>query len=356
MRRVLLIRHAQPALPNGERCCLGRCDLPLSPLGRLQAVLLGDALRSEALPVYTSPLRRASETASALSDAPHIVADLQEMSAGEWDGLPFSEIRERWPALYAARGQDRSIPIPGSEPFADYQRRFVGAVDTLLHEQPGDFAIVAHSAVNQALLCRLLRIEPFSDPRVEQPYASWFELTDDGAGLVPQFPCRTVHPALSDALCLTLLRAVPLPEKVVAHCLAVAAEAERIAEALADAGLCLDRTLLRQAALLHDLARPEHDHAAVGADWLRSLGYGQIADIVRQHHELEHETLDEAAVVYLADKCIREDRRVPLRERFTQSLFKCRGREALAAHERRQAQALRIAAAVNTHCKREVIL
>ncbi len=356
MRRVFLIRHAQPALPGGERCCLGLSDFPLSALGRLQAALLGETLRSPSLRVYTSPLTRAVETAAALSDEASVVEDLREMSAGDWDGLPFSQIRERWPALYEARGKDRSLPIPGGEPFADYQRRFVGAVTSLLAGSGEDLAIVAHSAVNQALLCHLLAVGPFRDARFEQPYASWFELRDEGAGLVPLFPAQIPKPELSEALCLSLLRAAGLPERVIAHSLCVAAEADRIACALEEAGLPLDRTLIRRAALLHDLARLEPAHPQTAAAWLTALGYPELAGPVRQHHELARETLDENAVVYIADKCVLEDRRVPLRRRFAQSLAKCSGPEALAAHERRAAQALRVAGAVNTQCKREVIL
>ena len=41
MRTVWLIRHAMPAIPLGERWCVGgRTDLPLGPLGCLPAALL----------------------------------------------------------------------------------------------------------------------------------------------------------------------------------------------------------------------------------------------------------------------------------------------------------------------------
>ena len=41
MRTLYLIRHAMPDLPLGERWCVGgRSDLPLGPLGRMQAALL----------------------------------------------------------------------------------------------------------------------------------------------------------------------------------------------------------------------------------------------------------------------------------------------------------------------------
>ena len=60
-------------------------------------------------------------------------------------------------------------------------------------------------------------------------------------------------------------------------------------------------------------------------------------------------------MVCLADKCVQGAVIVPLRERFETSIQKCRDSEALAAHERRRLQALRLAAAVNTQCNQEVI-
>ena len=67
------------------------------------------------------------------------------------------------------------------------------------------------------------------------------------------------------------------------------------------------------------------------------------------------DALNEANVVCLADKCVQGAGIVPLRERFETSKQKCRDSEALAAHERRRLQALRLAAAVNTQCDQEVI-
>ena len=36
MRRIYLVRHGMPEFPGGEKCCIGRTDLPLSEEGRGQ--------------------------------------------------------------------------------------------------------------------------------------------------------------------------------------------------------------------------------------------------------------------------------------------------------------------------------
>ena len=44
MRRITLVRHAHPDYPVGAHVCLGRTDLPLAPVGRMQGVLLEESL------------------------------------------------------------------------------------------------------------------------------------------------------------------------------------------------------------------------------------------------------------------------------------------------------------------------
>ena len=124
--------------------CLGRTDLPLDTLGRLQAALLGVSLRPAAL--YSSPLVRARETARPMGEA-KILPGLTERFAGDWDGLRFDEIRSRWPELYAARGGDPSLPMPGAEPDSAALARFSAALEAILRETPRGAAAVSHAGV-----------------------------------------------------------------------------------------------------------------------------------------------------------------------------------------------------------------
>lgn len=103
--RVYLIRHAHPDYPNGERMCLGqKLNLPLSDLGRSQAAIVVPEMRKCGVGVvYTSPLRRAVETARILSDGTLPVKtldDLIEMNAGDWDGMRFSDIKRIYPDYF----------------------------------------------------------------------------------------------------------------------------------------------------------------------------------------------------------------------------------------------------------------
>ena len=151
-------------------------------------------------------------------------------------------------------------------------------------------------------------------------------------GLSPQ-------PELTDELCLAMLDASGADEARVAHYRAVAALADELCTALKDKGIPLDSEAIHTAALLHDIAKGERDHAALGGIWLKELDYPELAEIVRQHTEPDSDALNEAGLVFLADKLVRGERRVALAERFGASLAKCTSPEAQAAHARRFALA-----------------
>jgi len=135
-----------------------------------------------------------------------------------------------------------------------------------------------------------------------------------------------------------------VPNHISAHCDAVAEQAIELADALIQSGHPVDRALVESAARLHDVARIGSDHAVVGAEWLRRLGYPEVADVVAVHMnqpEEAAEDLDARAIVYLADKLVEEDRRVTVERRFAESIRRCsQDPEALQMMRARQARAL----------------
>ena len=353
MRTIYLIRHGRPDVPLQARLCIGRTDLPLGAPGRMQACLLAQELDGRAVTaVFSSPLRRTRETAAFLSPEPIVKNGLEEISVGDWEGLDFSEIARRWPALYAARGSDPATPIPNAEDAAHAQARFLAAVEAALAASRGDIAIVAHMAVNQALLCHAAGRPPHAGREFPFPHGAYCVLTYDGAYHIARPPALPEKP-LTPRLAERLLDAADPGERVKAHCRAVAREALRIAGALPRPP---DRELLAAAALLHDAARGERRHAETGAAWLRLLGYDDAAALVAQHHDFTGGTLDAAALLFLADKCVQEERRVSLEARFQASRAACRDSAALRAHEARWRTALALKEQVNSICGGEVVL
>ncbi len=98
---IVLVRHGETDW-NRERRYQGHADTPLNEAGRAQARELAEILRSEDLgAVYTSPLRRASETARIVAARLGLEArelePLREIDVGDWQGLTVDEVRTRFP-------------------------------------------------------------------------------------------------------------------------------------------------------------------------------------------------------------------------------------------------------------------
>lgn len=156
-----MIRHCEPALTG---VLLGQCDPPLSAAGRAHAASLLDGIGLKM--VYSSPLRRALETAEAIArDAPvTIVDDLREITFGEWDGLAWAEIEAAEPDLAARKLRDwHGVTSPGGETWESFAARVTHAFEQI-RNGPRPAAMVAHAAVNQ-VLCG-----------VDQPYGGVHEL------------------------------------------------------------------------------------------------------------------------------------------------------------------------------------
>ncbi|MCR5090796.1 MAG: histidine phosphatase family protein [Oscillospiraceae bacterium] len=353
MRRVYLIRHAHPDFPAGAHVCLGRTDMPLGTLGKMQGCLLGESFCGTALStVFSSPLRRCLQTAAALGMTAVPVPELAEQNMGVWDGLDFDEIRSGWPELYERRKDEPLLVPPGAETLGEVQTRVLPAFHRCLRESEGDIAIVAHASVVQAILAELCAV-PLAESRKLRPdYTGCALLLDDGERTEAVKLNRLPEIPLTPELAEKLLQRAEIGERIVRHSRAVAKEALRIAEALP---LKLDIGLLESAALLHDAARTEKNHAVLGARWLRMLGFDEAAAVTERHHDHDGETLDETAILYIADKVIQEDRQVSLHERFEASLEKCGTDEARAAHERRLQAAKKIQTKCNQLCGYELI-
>ena len=146
MKKVYLIRHGLPDFPGGKGMCIGTTDIPMGEEGLAQAAQMAKKL-PPVTAVFSSPLTRAVQTAQAIGLSVTVLDGLRELYAGEWDGLTFEQIRERYPVLYAARAKDLTIPLPGAEDYTAGLARFSAAMEAAAQAAPGDFAVVAHGGI-----------------------------------------------------------------------------------------------------------------------------------------------------------------------------------------------------------------
>jgi putative nucleotidyltransferase with HDIG domain len=156
------------------------------------------------------------------------------------------------------------------------------------------------------------------------------------------------------AECEAVLEAAGTPEPVRRHCRAVAAVAADIAARLHAAGAPVDPDRALAAAWLHDIGKGRPRHAEVGAALVREFGFPELADAVARHTDLGGGArLDEAAIVYLADKLVEGEARVSLEARFVPALTRFADEpHAFAAASRRYAEAKAVEDAIEARIGR----
>jgi len=106
--------------------------------------------------------------------------------------------------------------------------------------------------------------------------------------------------------CLYLLKQIRnLDATIVDHCMKTAETAALICNSLEMTSPAINSELVIKAALLHDMARNGRNHAGIGSEILRGMGFGNIADIIQDHMDittLPDQPLNEKEIVYFADK------------------------------------------------------
>jgi probable phosphoglycerate mutase len=138
---ILLARHGETDW-NRENRFQGHADPLLNETGRAQAAELAAALADESLAaVYSSPLRRAFETAQIVA-TPHGlepvgVDALREIDVGSWQGLTRAEIEERFPEQFA-RWLDYEQGWDGGESYEEMGSRVISGLLELAAAHEGE--------------------------------------------------------------------------------------------------------------------------------------------------------------------------------------------------------------------------
>ena len=165
--RLLLIRHGQTE-HNAKGFVSGRNDIPINETGHQQAKIMAERVKAE-FPVdviYSSPLKRAIQTAQYLSDAfmLPVIPDqnLIEYGFGEIANTRIKNLRETQPSLSQEvddwfNGDYSDSPvrpdIPGSESFDELKNRIQAFTDMILEKHAGKLvAAVSHGGFIKSCL------------------------------------------------------------------------------------------------------------------------------------------------------------------------------------------------------------
>jgi phosphoserine phosphatase len=167
--RFLLVRHGETDW-NRDKRFQGQIDVPLNDQGRVQAAQAAEFLKSVPIDrAVSSPMLRPKETAEIILQA-HANVELVlnellcEISHGLWEGKLEAEIEQAYPGeLKQWQKAPQAVQMPEGENLQQVWQRATEAWQQILAATPEPEAdrpvttlVVAHDAVNKALLCALV--------------------------------------------------------------------------------------------------------------------------------------------------------------------------------------------------------
>ncbi len=176
--RLLLVRHGATDR-SAKGLCYGKLDIALSQTGRQQAVQTAQLIKPfKPGFVYSSPRLRAVDTAAAVSYACQldtlIEQSLAELDFGDFEGLSYQEVEQRYPDLYKQwMKHPTKVRFPNGESYDQMSTRVIDSMSQLKMKHKGQTIVtVAHGGVNRIVLANVLMLEPEMVFRLDQSYGA----------------------------------------------------------------------------------------------------------------------------------------------------------------------------------------
>jgi len=160
---ILLIRHGQTDW-NRDRRIMGRKPVPLNSAGRKEARHLAKALKGIPIDaIYTSPVKRAVETAEHLLDGRKVkvrhAEEMAEIDYGLWIGKTFEEVIPE-KAFHVYHKTPREAQAPGGEHMKDVYERTIRFIEKIRRRhKKGRVVVVSHADVIKTVLVHYLGMD-----------------------------------------------------------------------------------------------------------------------------------------------------------------------------------------------------
>lgn len=158
--RLILIRHGETT-GNEQGLYQGAMDLSLSEKGIMQCLEVKEKLKGFKIDkVYSSPLKRAMESANIIFEEPSIekIEQFREINFGLWEGRNYKQISIDYKKQYQEfLGAYKCFTFPEGESFENFYLRVSNGINRLCEVSKDEtIAIVAHGGTIRAILCELL--------------------------------------------------------------------------------------------------------------------------------------------------------------------------------------------------------
>lgn len=184
--RLILVRHGETQWNNDYRI-QGVSDIALNDRGERQAKLVAKRLSNEKIAaIYTSPLKRALATASAIAKYHRLTVatrdGLKELCHGVLEGKTAEEAhRDHGPLVDQWRQDPVNIRVPGGESLLELQARAWKVIEEITERHQGDHVVaVSHHNTIITILCRFLGLDLSNYRRLRVELGS-ISIIDEGA-------------------------------------------------------------------------------------------------------------------------------------------------------------------------------
>ncbi|NAX22603.1 histidine phosphatase family protein [Vibrio sp. V39_P1S14PM300] len=156
-----LLRHGKTL---GQSALNGRTDVgvDLAVQHRIR-----DRMVEKELPIthiVSSPLQRCAQVATLLHERLDNVplnldAAFQEMDFGDYDGVAFEKLDDKWQELEAFWYDPADRPLPNGESLAEFHQRVTQAWDKLVDTAHGDTLLICHGGTIRIILAHILNLD-----------------------------------------------------------------------------------------------------------------------------------------------------------------------------------------------------
>ena len=144
MKTVHFIRHGETE-HNALKVWQGHTDTPLNSKGLEQAKLLSERITGRIERVFSSDLKRASQTASFLSSSPVLRDNLREINVGEFTGMSVKDTYTSNQEIFQSLQSD-SFQFPNGESVQEFKDRVKNELKYIFNqtEEDSETVVVTH--------------------------------------------------------------------------------------------------------------------------------------------------------------------------------------------------------------------
>lgn len=164
MTKIYIVRHGQTEW-NIQGKIQGHANAPLTEKGLGQGELVANRLKDEVIDViYASDLDRARITAEKISKSTGakliITEELREMSFGIWEGMLFTEVKEKYPEDFLKwLSKPEDLKIENGETLFTLENRMERVINDIMSKHEGEnICIVSHGTALKTLILHLLKM------------------------------------------------------------------------------------------------------------------------------------------------------------------------------------------------------